>query len=354
MFCGFRLGVRPFQGRDLLLALPGAVPPATNFMPFRHIHTHCRSCWSFLGRRFVPIVIALVLFLIPQAVRSQRRTTNSRAATTTSLTINTQPNAIVWIDDVRRGVTDASGKLVLTKILSRRHTLRVRANGFKELTLPLLQGRRSITVKLAQTADQAELAFQQAETAREQAKDDASKQKALELYREAIKLRPAFPAAHVGLARLLLDLNKFEEAHSEIADARQTRPGYAEASAVEGRIYREAAFTEEAIRSFRRAIREGRGFQPEAHVGLARVLEDKGQYAEAVAEYRVALDQLADSEPVIYQLLGAAYERLEKPKEAVVAYEKYLQLAPNGSLAPAIRSILEQLKREAAGQEIIP
>lgn len=260
----------------------------------------------------------------------------------------------MWIDDVRRGVTDASGKLVLTRILPRPHTLRVRANGFKEVISPLLPGRRSITVKLAQTADQAELAFQQAETAREQAKDDTSKQKAVELYREAIKLRPASPAAHVGLARLLLDLNQFDDAHSEIADARQTRPSYAEASAVEGRIYREAAFTEEAIRSFRRAIKEGRGFQPEAHVGLARVMEDKGQYAEAVAEYRVALDQLADSEPVIYQLLGAAYERLEKPKEAVVAYEKYLQLAPNGSLAPALRSILDQLKREAAGQEIIP
>jgi Flp pilus assembly protein TadD len=83
-------------------------------------------------------------------------------------------------------------------------------------------------------------------------------------------------------------------------------------------------------------------------------LEDKGQYAEAVAEYRVAIDQLSDSEPVIYQLLGAAYERLQKPKEAVAAYEKYLALAPNGSLAPAIRSIIDQLKREAAGQEIIP
>src|SRR6266480_54521 len=66
-----------------------------------------------------------------------------------SLTITTQPNAIVWIDDVRRGVTDASGKLVLTKISSRGHTLRVRANGFKEFSSSLLPGRRSITVKLA-------------------------------------------------------------------------------------------------------------------------------------------------------------------------------------------------------------
>jgi len=36
------------------------------------------------------------------------------------------------------------------------------------------------------------------------------------------------------------------------------------------------------------------------------------------------------------------------------AYEKYLELAPNGSYAAAIRSILEQLKREAAGEQIIP
>ena len=89
-------------------------------------------------------------------------------------------------------------------------------------------------------------------------------------------------------------------------------------------------------------------------MGLARVFEDKGQYAEAIAEYRKAIDQLSDSEPVIYQLLGAAYEKQQNYKDAVAAYEKYLELAPNGSLAPAIRSIIDQLRRDAAGQEIVP
>ncbi len=196
--------------------------------------------------------------------------------------------------------------------------------------------------------------FQQAETAREKARDDAARQKATDLYREAIKLRPAFPAAHVGLARILLDLNEFKPAHAEIEAARRTRPSYAEASAVEGRIYREEAFDDEAIRSFRRSIREAGGVQPEAYVGLAKVFEDKGQFEQAVAEYRRAIAQLSDSEPVIFQMLGAAYERIEKPKDAVAAYEKYLELAPNGSYATAIRSILEQLKREAAGETIIP
>ena len=83
-------------------------------------------------------------------------------------------------------------------------------------------------------------------------------------------------------------------------------------------------------------------------------LTEQGVFAEAIVEYRKALAQLSDSEPVIYQMLGAAYERVEKPKEAVTAYEKYLELAPNGSYAAAIRSILTQLKREAAGEQIIP
>lgn len=271
-----------------------------------------------------------------------------------ALTITSEPNAIVWIDDVRRGTTDASGKLSVTKVTARRHTVRVRATGFKEATAVLLPGRRALSVKLVPTTDQAELAFQKAETAREQARDDASREKAAELYRETIKLRPSHAAAHLGLARLLLDLNKFNDALDEIDAARRSRAVYPEASAVEGRIHREAGSDAEAIRSFRRAIREAGGFQPEAHVGLARVLEDKGQFAEAVVELRKALDQLSDSEPVIYQMLGAAYERLEKPKEAIAAYEKYLQLAPNGSYAAAIRSILDQLKREAAGETIIP
>jgi predicted Zn-dependent protease len=287
-------------------------------------------------------VLVLVLSVCP-AIRAQA-----------ALTITSEPNAIVWIDEVRRGTTDADGKLSLTKVKPGRHTVRVRANGFKEATAVLLPGRRALTVKLVTTTDQAELAFQKAETAREQARDDASRQKAAELYREAIKLRPSHAAAHVGLARVLLDLNSFHEALGKIDEARRARPVYAEASAVEGRIQREAGSDTQAITAFRRSIREAGGFQPEAHVGLARVLEDKGQFAEAVVELRKALDQLSESEPVIYQMLGAAYEKLEKPKEAVVAYEKYLQLAPNGSYAAAIRSILDQLKREAAGEQIIP
>jgi Flp pilus assembly protein TadD len=302
----------------------------------------------------IVINLTLGILFLAHPAPAQRRSTVSSQPTASALVITTEPNAIIWIDDIRRGVTDASGRLELKKMLPGRHSVRVRAPGFKEATTPLAPGKRGLVVRLLKTNDQAELLFQQAEEARERARDDQSRQKAADLYREALRLRDAFPAARVALARVLLDLNKSQEALAEIAAARRSRPVYPEASAVEGRIHREAAFTEEAISSFRRAIREAKGFQPEAYVGLARVYEEQGKFEEAIDSFKKALAQLSDSEPVIYQLLGAAYEKQQKFKEAVTAYEKYLALAPNGSLAPAVRSIIDQLRRDAEGHEIIP
>ena len=120
----------------------------------------------FLALNFLPFIFALAVHAQPAA-----------------LTITTEPNAIVWIDEVRRGTTDASGKLTLNKLSPGRHTVRVRANSFKEATATLLPGRKTLVVKLVGTSDPRELMFQQAEKAREEARDDASRENAVELYR---------------------------------------------------------------------------------------------------------------------------------------------------------------------------
>jgi tetratricopeptide (TPR) repeat protein len=259
----------------------------------------------------------------------------------------TEPAAIVWLDEIRRGTTDADGRLLVSNVANGAHSLRVRAVGFKETTTPVTAAARGeLRVRLLRTTDEAELLFQQAESARDSAKNADDRQKAADLYRQTLRARAAYPAAHVGLARVLLDMNDTDGALAEIEAARRSRANYAEASAVEGRIYRETGQTDDAIGSFNRAIRESHGFQPEAHVGLGRTYEEKGQYDLAAREFDIALKQLSDTEPVIYQLLGAAYEKGGNAKEAIVAYENYLRLAPNGSQASAIRSIIEQLKSQ--------
>jgi len=282
-------------------------------------------------------------------------TTKTSAATLKTIMVRTEPAAVVWFDEVRRGVTNESGQFEIAKVSAGRHTLRVRAAGFAERTISLLPAQRGeINVPLTRTSDPAELLFQQAEAARDKASNDEARRQSVELYRRALAARARFPAARVGLARVLLDLNDHEGALAEIDAARISRPAYAEASAVEGRILRATGETEAAVEAYQRAIREARGFQPEAHTGLGIIYEEEGKHAEAAAAFSKAVAQLSDTEPVLYELLGRNYERLEKYKEAVAAYEKYLALAPNGKLAPAVQSVIEQLRKQAAEQEATP
>jgi len=287
------------------------------------------------------------LLLSGAAASTQRPREVAAPASARTVTVLSEPRAIVWIDEIRRGVTGDNGALSSLQLTTGTHTLRVRATGFKEVSMPIAGLQRGeIAIHLVRTTDQSELLFQRAEDARESARDEAARQSTVDLYRRAIKLRPMLPAAHVGLARVLLDLNDTNGALAAVQAARRARAVYPEASAVEGRIYRETGQTDEAIGAFNRAIREAHGFQPEAHVGIGRVYEDKGQYDLAAREFKIAVDQLADTEPIIYQLLGAAYEKTGNNREAIAAYENYLRLAPNGSMAQAVKSIVEQLKTQ--------
>ncbi len=305
------------------------------------------------------IIVAVLPFthdaLAQRRTPTRRTTAINRTATmnaTRIITINTQPNAQVWIDDVRRGTTDESGKLIINNVNAGRRALRVRAAGFTEKSQPLLvASNQIITVRLTPTTDAAELAFQQAEIAREQG--GAGLPTAIEAYKRALTLRPRFPAARVGFARALSDAGDYEAALEQIESARAARPIYPEASAVEGRIYRSQGDADAAIAAFNRAIKEGRGYQPEAYTGLGLLYESQDNHAASIPAFEKAIQQLADTEPVLYQLLGAAYEQTEDYKRAVAAYEKYLQLAPTGKLAPAIKSVIEQLRRQAAGENVL-
>ena len=267
--------------------------------------------------------------------------------TSNILNISTQPGAVVWVDEVRRGAADAEGKLAL-KLSSGRHALRVRAKGFAERTLALLPTQRgALSVVLTQTTDEAELAFQQAEEAREKGNNAA----AVEQYRQALNSRPRFAAAHLGLARALESQGNMDEALEELKAARRDRPVYPEAWAVEGRIQRSLADYDASFAAYARALREARGFQPEAHTGAGLVYEEQGRHEEAVESFKKAIAQLSDTEPVLYELLARNLEKLERWKEAVAAYEKYLALAPEGAHASAINSIIDQLRQQAAESE---
>lgn len=312
--------------------------------------------------RFNIFTLIICLLFGTNAILAQKSKTASQTSLR-SITVITEPNAGVWLNGVKYGTTNESGKLVLKPIPSGIQTLSVRADGFKELTQNLTAVQKGeIKVALTKTTDEAELAFQQAEKA-----SATDKTKAEELYQKAIKLRPKYAEAYLGLARLFADEGNLEEAHTAIAEARKARPAYAEASAIEGRLYKSEGDEEKSIESFKRAIREGKGFQPEAHTGLALLYKEKAEvsggegdfageeanYKESVKWFAPAVKQLSGAPDaiIIYQLYGLAYEKMKNYPAAIKVYEDFLKTFPDTSEAGAVRSFITQLKKQMAEQQ---
>ena len=280
---------------------------------------------------------------------------SAQKTTLRSLTVIAEPNAGVWIDDVNYGKTDAGGKLALKTFSTGTHKIRVRADGFKEVSQSLLVTQKGdLKIALVKTTDEAELAFQQAEA-------ESDKEKAVKSYEKAIKLRPKYAEAQLGMARVLLNLNDLSGAHKAINAARKSRPAYAEASAVEGRIYQAESSEDKAIASFKRAVTEGKGVQPEALTGLGLLYKDRaenfggnGDFENEKANYLLAAESLkkaaaqlggAPDATTIYQLLGDAYERAKMYQEAIKVYQDYLAIFPEADEAETFRSFIVQLQK---------
>jgi tetratricopeptide (TPR) repeat protein len=310
--------------------------------------------------RGVLFFIAFAALLFALAVSSYGQPTGSQTPPPRAISVVTEPETVVWVDGVRFGKTDKSGTFEIKTISAGPHILRLRAEGFKEKSQPLTAVQKGlISVALVKTEEASELAYQEAERL-----TGADREKSAEAYRKAITLRPNYPEAYVGLARVLSDAGDLEAAEKAVGSARRLRPGYAEASAVEGRIHKENGDEAKAIAAFKRAISEGKGFQPEAYAGLGLLYKEKAEnsggsgdfegesanYTESARNLKASLKQLSGAPDaiVIYQLLGLIYEQQKRFKEAIALYEEFLRIFPDTVEATAVRSFIVQLRKDTA------
>ncbi len=253
--------------------------------------------------------------------------------------------SLVFVDDVRIGRTDDSGARTFASLPPGRRTVVVRQPGFADdrRTVVLATGGTStVRPKRVRLTDESERARQTAEFLAA----DGKHQLAAVEFQRAISLRPnGFRDAEIGLARALLALKDFDGSSTVAEAVAAANPKNLEAQTVLANVLRERGLYDEAALTYRRAIALSPARAPEAHAGLAILLGERGDLPGAAAEYRSAIDQNLDAEPILYQLYGSVLERLERRTEAVAAYERFLELAPNSSLAAAVRSVVEQLKR---------
>lgn len=256
------------------------------------------------------------------------------------------PGAIVAIDGIRFGRTDANGTRRIETAGPGRHSVRIRQVGFRDDVQPavLVAGATvKIRAKQVPATDKAELAFLNADNLA----FDGKHTEAVALYKDAIAARNGkYVLAQIGLARSLLALKELDDAAEAVAAVIASDPANAEARTVSANILRERGFYDEAAAEYRKAIALSRTRVPEAHTGLAISLGDQGSLAPSAAEFTKAIAQNLDAEPLLYQLRGNVYERLQRPAQALADYMRFLALAPTHPLAPAVQSVVERLKAE--------
>lgn len=303
--------------------------------------------------KFLLLFLLTAIFTFPVSAQNAAR----------AITFISEPNATVWLNDVRYGATDDGGRLTARDVSAGAKRIRVRADGFKEVAQTLTAAQKGdVKIVLTKTTDEAELAFQEAEI-----QSGRNREKAVELYRKAIALRPKYAEANLGLARVLLAQGNTEDALKAIQAARASRPVYAEASAVEGRIYQGEDKEDKAIAAFKRSIAEGKNFQPEAYAGLGLFYRDKaegfaasGDYESEKQSYILAIAQLekaaaqlgtAPDAVTIYQLLGDACERAKMFPEAIKVYEKFLRLFPDSNEVEAVKSFIVQINKRSESEQ---
>lgn len=269
----------------------------------------------------------------------------ARARTGALKVITGHPATVVFINNVRHGVTADNGELDLPRVIAGSHPVRVRTVGYADWrgsTIVAAGGSRTLKVTQQQTSDEPTLRSQKAEALRDKGKN----RDAVEEYKQALALR-SFPEARIGMARSLIPLQEFQEAEKQIQAAIKTGGGtLIEAQTVLANLRRHQGLGDESIVEYRKALRLARGNSFEAHIGLAIALNEQGSVDEAVKEYRIGIIQDMETEPILYYQLAEILEKASRNKEAIEAYRNYLRLDPEGEYASAVESIIEQLKQE--------
>lgn len=317
-----------------------------------------QSSGSVLFKCFLSLVIPLTCVLTAIEAAPQKRAQASRPSQQPGLSrpgnatgilkvTTSHQGSVVFINNVRHGVTNEQGVLDLPHVIAGSYPVSVRTTGYADwngAVVVVPRASRALTVTLQPTTDEATLHYQRGNDLRDKGKN----KDAVAEYKQAIALRSAFAEARIAIARTLTTLQDFQESETQIQAALKLGGRtLVEAQTVLANLRRAQGLVDESIVEYRKAIRLARGNSFEAHIGLAIALNEQEKTDEAVKEYRIGIIQDMETEPILYYQLGEILEKAKRNKEAIDAYRNYIRLDPEGEFASAVESIIEQLKQDA-------
>ena len=165
-------------------------------------------------------------------------------------------------------------------------------------------------------------------------------QKALELYDQAIALKPNVAQAYWGRCYSLNKLNKPTDAIVSCNDALDLKPNYPEALLSKGNAQELQKLPIEAIQLYERATEIKPNFA-EAWVSLGRILQSVGRSEEAISALDKAI-ALKRNSAEAWSIKGAALMNLGRFEPAIASFDKALQIQPDNQDAIKMRKLVQQ------------
>lgn len=158
--------------------------------------------------------------------------------------------------------------------------------------------------------------------------------RALAEYQEAIRFHPDFGLAHYNVGVVHLGRGEYSQARTALEQAAALTPDGAEPLAALGTVYHalgDASRGEDALTRAAAALVR-RPHPPAARIAVAEALAKSARWEDAAAHYQAVLAEERDRPSFLsakaYLGLGYMAERAGRPEEALIAYERALEIDP--------------------------
>jgi tetratricopeptide (TPR) repeat protein len=172
---------------------------------------------------------------------------------------------------------------------------------------------------------------------------DKKPDEAITHLQQAISIHPNFYEAHFLLGELYMDRSQWDKAENALRSALKVNPKSVQAMVSLGEVYRRQKKYAEGQKLLEEALKLDNNSW-ESNYTLGRIHWELKDIAKA-SVYIARTIQLQPNLPEARLLAGNIFIRAGFPENALIEYQEYLRLAPNGEFAAQVHSLVDRLKK---------
>lgn len=162
-------------------------------------------------------------------------------------------------------------------------------------------------------------------------------------FKKAIEIFPDFFDAHMSLAQLYIDSSQWEKAEASLRQAVKINPTSVATKVSLGEVYRRQKKYTEGEKVLEEALKiDNSSWQ--SNFTLGRIHWELKDIAKA-GKYVARTIELQPNVAEAHLLAGNIFMRAGLPSNALIEYEEYMRLAPNGEFAAQTLTLIDKIKK---------